>query len=288
MFRTMLLTTCQKEFDTDYIQDINYDKLIQEVESCEDEQKKKELEEIADDKLCNAKLRWLGNIRFIGELFKLSMLTEGIMIDCIERLLKQENDEETIESLCRFLTTIGKEVDKPNNAFYMQKCFDKLAEILKKKDTVSARIRSRIQNVVDLRINNWVPSQNNAPRKIQEILEEHSYFKIEHEEDAVRLAGFSWNKQKTVAQDPAQSSMTPSGLVNNHASAEVSIKQSKKEKKIYKRVMRLEDSSDSDMDCEPINENEDGENREKRRAGDDDKAENNPAKKVKLVSMKKS
>ncbi len=27
-FRTMLLTRCQKEFDTDYIQGINYEKLI--------------------------------------------------------------------------------------------------------------------------------------------------------------------------------------------------------------------------------------------------------------------
>jgi translation initiation factor 4G len=172
LFRTMLLTRCQKEFDTDFYQEISYDKLMQEVESCTDEQKKKELKEIADDKLIKAKRRSLGNIRFIGELFKLSMLTEGIMNDCIERLLKQENDEENIECLCRLLTTIGKEVDKANNAAKMKIYFEKLDRIVKKKDIVSDKIRFMILDVVDLRKNNWVPrhsAQDTTPRNIEEM-----------------------------------------------------------------------------------------------------------------------
>jgi len=40
-FRTMLLTRCQKEFDS--YQDIKSDKLIQEVDECVDEQKKGDL-----------------------------------------------------------------------------------------------------------------------------------------------------------------------------------------------------------------------------------------------------
>jgi hypothetical protein len=50
-FRTMLLTRCQKEFDTDYQQEINYDKLILEVDQCVDEQKKRELKELAEEKV---------------------------------------------------------------------------------------------------------------------------------------------------------------------------------------------------------------------------------------------
>ena len=49
--------------------------------------------------------------RFIGELFKLKMLTEGIMHDCIRRLLRAR-DEESLECLCRLLTTIGCDLDK--------------------------------------------------------------------------------------------------------------------------------------------------------------------------------
>jgi len=48
---------------------------------------------------------------FIGELFKLQMLTDTIMYDCIEYLLRDKTDEESLECLCRLLRTIGKELD---------------------------------------------------------------------------------------------------------------------------------------------------------------------------------
>lgn len=48
--------------------------------------------------------------RFIGELFKLKMLTENIMHDCVFKLLRTK-DPENLECLCRLLTTIGKELD---------------------------------------------------------------------------------------------------------------------------------------------------------------------------------
>ena len=48
--------------------------------------------------------------RFIGELFKLQMLVHKIMHDCVVSLLKG-SDEESLECLCRLLTTIGKELD---------------------------------------------------------------------------------------------------------------------------------------------------------------------------------
>lgn len=57
-----------------------------------------------------ARRRSLGNIKFIGELFKLKMLTEAIMHDCVVKLLKN-HDEESLECLCRLLTTIGKDLD---------------------------------------------------------------------------------------------------------------------------------------------------------------------------------
>ena len=137
----MLLTKCQKEFDSDYTQNINYEKLLTDAENHPDETKRKELREIAEDKLSRAKRRSLGNIRFIGELFKLGMLTESIMNDCIDRLLKQESDEENLECLCKLMTTIGRDLDKPNNVQKMKSYFDRLNKIANKKDAVSARIR---------------------------------------------------------------------------------------------------------------------------------------------------
>lgn len=39
------------------------------------------------------------------------MLTDTIMYDCIEYLLRDKTDEESLECLCRLLRTIGKELD---------------------------------------------------------------------------------------------------------------------------------------------------------------------------------
>ena len=56
------------------------------------------------------KKRSLGNIRFIGELFKLKMLTENIMHECLIKLLRSA-DEESLECLSRLFSTVGKLLD---------------------------------------------------------------------------------------------------------------------------------------------------------------------------------
>jgi len=76
------------------------------LQTTERERLQTELREAKD----KARRRSIGNIRFIGELFKLKMLTEAIMHDCVVKLLKN-HDEESQECLCRLLTTIGKDLD---------------------------------------------------------------------------------------------------------------------------------------------------------------------------------
>jgi hypothetical protein len=39
------------------------------------------------------------------------MLTDLIVYDCIDYLLRDKTDEESLECLCKFLNTIGKELD---------------------------------------------------------------------------------------------------------------------------------------------------------------------------------
>lgn len=82
---------------------LNYHSYFQ---ASERERLQEELEEAKD----KARRRSIGNIKFIGELFKLRMLTEAIMHDCVVKLLKN-HDEESLECLCRLLTTIGKDLD---------------------------------------------------------------------------------------------------------------------------------------------------------------------------------
>ena len=71
---------------------------------------KKQLKEELEYAEMTERRRIMGNIRFIGELFKLKMLTEAIMHNCIMSLFRSR-DEESFESLCKLLTTIGKDLD---------------------------------------------------------------------------------------------------------------------------------------------------------------------------------
>ncbi|KAK3531246.1 hypothetical protein QTP70_015221 [Hemibagrus guttatus] len=97
-FRRLLLKRCQKEFERDK----------------DDDEKQKELdaatEEEVQQRLNAARHRSLGNIKFIGELFKLKLMKEQVMHVCIVKLLKDQ-DEESLECLCRLLSTIGKNLD---------------------------------------------------------------------------------------------------------------------------------------------------------------------------------
>ncbi|CAM4985554.1 unnamed protein product [Rotaria socialis] len=154
-FRQILLTRCQKEFESDYRQEIEYEKRKAEVDSLTDDKKRKEEGDKLEDDLVKTKRRKLGNIVFIGELFKLQMLTDIVMYDCIEYLLRDKSDEENIECLCCLLRTIGKELDdkalekiaKKNN---LEKYYGEL-NIIVKEQKISPNICCMIQDLIDLR-----------------------------------------------------------------------------------------------------------------------------------------
>ena len=57
----------------------------------------------------------MGVIRFIGELYKLRMLTPKIMHGCVTKLIKDPTDEEALECLAGLLTTVGKDLEKDTN-----------------------------------------------------------------------------------------------------------------------------------------------------------------------------
>ena len=89
--------------------------------------------------LQKAKRRGLGLVKFIGELFKLQMLTERIMHRCILKFL-DEPDEEDIESACQLLITVGSALSGPKGKESMDLYFEKMKE-LAVGHTVSSRIR---------------------------------------------------------------------------------------------------------------------------------------------------
>ncbi len=112
-FRKLLITQCQQEFEKDYMEG-KRDKFEQAIEAEKDEEKKKALKAEYAEEERQLRKRSLGNIRFIGELYKLKMLTVRIMHECVKRLIRSV-DEESLECLCGLLTTVGKDLENETN-----------------------------------------------------------------------------------------------------------------------------------------------------------------------------
>ena len=105
LFRKYLLNRCQQDFEAGWKA-----KLPEQPEG-----EKSEAAMLSDEYYiaAAAKRRGLGLVRFIGELFKLGMLTSRIMHMCVKRLVDWEGmpDEAEVESLTSLLKTIGENLD---------------------------------------------------------------------------------------------------------------------------------------------------------------------------------
>ena len=115
----------------------------------------------------------MGNIRFIGELYKLQMVTARIMHECVKKLLKTR-DEESLECLCRLLTTVGQVLDQetkqrlskgPQNGLNdLSVYFTEMKKIIEDQ-RLSSRVRFLMNDVIEQRIANWKPRQEIAEPK---------------------------------------------------------------------------------------------------------------------------
>lgn len=129
LFRMYLLNRCQEEFERGW--KIN---LPPKPEGVSDEAVM-----LSDEYYiaAAAKRRGLGLIQFIGELFKLGMLTERIMNECIHKLLDFEGlpEDETVESLCKLLKTIGLQLDNSEKSHGMMDVyFHRISRMAEDKD----------------------------------------------------------------------------------------------------------------------------------------------------------
>ena len=105
LFRKYLLNRCQTEFERGWKVDLPK----------KPEGESEEAVMLSDEYYiaAAAKRRGLGLVRFIGELYKLGMLTERIMHQCVHKLVDYEGmpDEAEVESLTSLLKTIGQNLD---------------------------------------------------------------------------------------------------------------------------------------------------------------------------------
>jgi hypothetical protein len=128
--------------------------------------------------LLKRKQRRLGNIKFIGELFKRKLLTESIMHGCIQKLIQarcaecrphtqpqiivvlpfilltlgvclpsmQAPTDEDLEALCKLLTGIGQLLDHDKAKGHIDKYFERLQDFRNdQKQPFSSRTRFLIE-----------------------------------------------------------------------------------------------------------------------------------------------
>lgn len=162
-FRRILLNSCQIAFE-------GADNMRAEIRQMT--KPEQELERSEKEKLL--KLRTLGNIKLIGELFKQKMIPEKIVHHCIHSLLgtdtKNPPAEENVEALCQLLYTVGKQLDESAKS---KNAIDSYLMRLKELATNSRlppRIRFMVRDTVDLRTHKWVPRRAEVKaKKINEI-----------------------------------------------------------------------------------------------------------------------
>ncbi|CCM01519.1 uncharacterized protein FIBRA_03575 [Fibroporia radiculosa] len=105
----------------------------------------------------------LSFIKFICELFKLQVLTECIMHECVKKLLTNVGnlEEEGIESLCKLLASVGQILDTQKARAHMDVYFSCMKELNKS-----------LKDIVELREREWVPRNQVAARTMTAAVDE--------------------------------------------------------------------------------------------------------------------
>lgn len=137
-FRRILLNTCQERFNKG-------------VDRTDDDP--------GDDRF---RQHSKGNIKFIGELFKQTMLSERIMHFVIKKLLLETDHRdpkntntsaESLEVLATFLSTAGQNLDRQEAMRYFNHYFEQMA-LLSKHHPVP-RVRFMLLDLIEMRKNGW-------------------------------------------------------------------------------------------------------------------------------------
>lgn len=120
------------------------------------------------------KRRMLGNVKFIGELFKQQLLKEKIMHECIKLLLgslDESNtvpDDESIEAAAKLFFTIGKQLESPASSKARLDAYCKrLGTLSRDTKRLAARTRFMLQDLLECRRNGWKERRaKDGPHKI--------------------------------------------------------------------------------------------------------------------------
>ncbi|KAG6617618.1 Eukaryotic translation initiation factor 4 gamma 2 [Phytophthora cinnamomi] len=174
-FTRLLVNRCQGEFE----------KTNKHVGAQEEKKEEEEVDPRRREILAmRAKAKMLGNIRFIGELFKVDLIKQSGVQGCIFYLLGLElipgvdgqeaqaqavrfPDEQDLEALCKMLATAGKKFDQPKTKTIMKIIILRMVEL--SDDTkLPSRARFLVKDVLETRDHMWEPRRKEMQQKTLE------------------------------------------------------------------------------------------------------------------------
>ena len=176
LFRKYLLNRCQEEFERGW--KLN---LPEKPEGEPGDQKSEEAAMLSDEYYiaAAAKRRGLGLVQFIGELYKLGMLTERIMHECVKKLVDYTGvpDEAEIESLTKLLRTIGANLDSSEKGNQLMDVYFERIKNMIDTPELPSRLKFMLMDIVDLRKKRWQSKEaNKGPKTLEEVRAEVSFF----------------------------------------------------------------------------------------------------------------
>lgn len=175
LFRKYLLNRCQVEFERGWKQEQEANKAVEDAAEAQEANKKPgEVEMLSEEyyAAAAAKRRGLGLVQFIGELYKLGMLTERIMIECVHKLVDNKGlpDEAEIESLSKLLRTIGQNLDMSEKGRPMMDVYFQRIQGMIDMPELPSRMKFMLMDVIDLRRANWQSKETNkGPKTLDEV-----------------------------------------------------------------------------------------------------------------------
>ncbi|KAG1708791.1 hypothetical protein DVH05_022413 [Phytophthora capsici] len=174
-FTRLLVNRCQGEFE----------KTNKHVGQLEEKKDEEEIDPRRREILAmRAKAKMLGNIRFIGELYKVDLIKQSGVQGCIFYLLGLElipgdegqevqaqaarfPDEQDLEALCKMLATAGKKFDQPKTKTIMKIIILRMVEL--SDDTrLPSRARFLVKDVLETRDHMWEPRRKEMQQKTLE------------------------------------------------------------------------------------------------------------------------
>ena len=125
------------------------------------------------DRLKKLKEKTLGNVRFIGELFNVNLITAKIVLECVTGLLdlfESESNQDRLEGACLLLHTGGATFERSKVLQETNRIYDRLTAI--SNTDISTKNKFKIMDLKEFRESGW-KAQKEGLKKVEEIHADH-------------------------------------------------------------------------------------------------------------------